>query len=138
VNIDFNAAPGFSAYVLLLIFSGVAMIVMASPTVKHSTKGVRALNALFGVGFLGYGLYLAFLFHGGGYLIFFKAFLLPVLMVFRTIRSARASRSQALRAQSAAPTFGHHTAAFPSTPESAQPAGHRGAPDPSGEQPVRY
>ena len=73
MNIDFGAAPGFSAYVLLLMFSGVAMIVMASPTVKHSTNGLRALNALFGVGFLGYGFYLAFLFNGGGYFIFFKA-----------------------------------------------------------------
>jgi predicted lipid-binding transport protein (Tim44 family) len=138
VNIDFSAAPGFSAYVLLLIFSGVAMIVMASPTVKHSTMGVRALNALFGVGFLGYGFYLAFMFHGGGYIIFFKAFILPVLMIFRTIRSARASRSQELRAQAGAPTFGHDTSAFPSASDSAQPAGHWGAPDPHGEQPTRY
>lgn len=66
MSIDFGAAPGFSAYALLLMFSGLAMILMAGPRVKHSTRGVRALNALFGLGFLGYGFYLAFLFEGGG------------------------------------------------------------------------
>jgi len=137
VNIDFNAAPGFSIYVLLLMFSGIAMLVMASPTVKHSTTGVRALNALFGLGFLGYGFYLAFLFHGGGYLIFFKAFILPVLMIFRTIRGARAARSQERPAQAGAPTFDHHSSTAPSPSGSAQPGGHWGAPDSYGEQPAR-
>jgi hypothetical protein len=136
VNIDFSANPGFSAYVLLLMFSGVAMIIMASPTVKHSTMGVRALNALFGVGFLGYGFYLAFLFSGGGYLIFFKAFILPVLMIFRTIRSARTAGSQELPAQPGAPAFAQHTSALPAPPQSAQPGNHWGAPDSYGEQPA--
>ena len=137
MNIDFSANPGFSAYVVLLMLSGIAMIIMASPTVKHSTMGVRAMNALFGVGFLGYGFYLAFLFSGGGYLIFFKAFILPVLMIFRTIRSARAARSQEVPAQAGAPAFAEHTSALPPPPRSAQPAEHWGAPDSHGEQPAR-
>lgn len=137
VNIDFNANPGFSAYVVLLMFSGAAMIIMASPTVKHSTIGVRVLNALFGVGFFGYGFYLAFLFSGGGYLIFFKAFILPVVMIFRTVRSARAARSQELIAQAGAPAFAQPTSALPSPSQSAQPAEPWGAPDSGGEELAR-
>lgn len=148
MNIDFSVDPGFSTYVVLLMFSGLAMILMASPMVKHSTAGVRALNALFGLGFLGYGFYLAFLFQGGGYLIFFKAFILPVLMIFRTIRSARASRSDDIPAQGS-PAFGQqspavpypsaHPPAYPSAypSESAPPAAHWGPPVADGERPAR-
>ena len=144
MNIDFSVDPGFSTYVVLLMFSGFAMILMASPMVKHSTAGVRALNALFGLGFLGYGFYLAFLFQGGGYLIFFKAFIVPVVMIFRTIRSARASGSDDIATQGA-PAFGQQTPAVPypspTAPaypsESAQPAAHWGPPVPDGEQPAR-
>ncbi|MGZ6776178.1 MAG: hypothetical protein ACXVGD_16735, partial [Blastococcus sp.] len=124
MNIDFQADPGFSAYVVLLMVSGIAMLVLASPTVKRSTTGLRALNALFGVGFLGYGFYLAFLFHGGGYLIFFKAFILPVLLILRTIRSARASRSQELPAHASASAFNQQQSPSTSPAESASPGGH--------------
>jgi predicted lipid-binding transport protein (Tim44 family) len=137
VNIDFSADPTFSTYVVLLMVSGIAMIVMASPTVKHSTMGVRALNALFGVGFLGYGFYLAFLFQGGGYFMFLKAFILPVLMIFRTIRSARASRAQEVRAGSPAPAPGQPAPALPAASQSAQPAAQWGAPDSYGEPAAR-
>jgi hypothetical protein len=137
VNIDFSVDPGFSTYVVLLMFSGIAMLIMASPVVKHSTVGVRALNALFGVGFLGYGFYLAFLFQGGGYLIFFKAFILPVLMIFRTIRSARAPRSEELTAPVGAQQFDQHTPAWPSPSQSAQPAEPWGAPASDGERPAK-
>jgi hypothetical protein len=136
MNIDFDAAPGFSAYVLLLMFSGVAMIIMASPTVKHSTNGLRALNGLFGVGFLGYGFYLAFLFDGGGYLIFFKAFILPVLLLIRTVRTARASRSPQLPAPADSAVPDQRTAGSPSPSESALPAGSWAAPDAHGGQRV--
>jgi hypothetical protein len=91
MNIDFSAHPGFSAYVLLLMFSGLVMLVMASPTVKRSTTALRAINALFGLGFLGYGIYLAFIFDGGHYMIFFQAFILPVLLIVRTVRTAAQS-----------------------------------------------
>src|SRR3954453_13134110 len=86
MNIDFDARPGFSIYVLLLMFSGVVMIVLASPAVKRSSTGVRVLNGIFGAGFFGYGFYLAFIFDGGTYLIFFKAFILPVVLIVRTFR----------------------------------------------------
>ena len=136
MNIDFSLDPGFSIYVVLLMFSGLAMVLMASPMVKHSTAGVRALNALFGLGFLGYGFYLAFLFQGGGYLIFFKAFIVPVVMIFRTIRSARAARSDEIPAQPA-PTFAQQSPVVPYPSESAQPPAHWGPPAADGEQPAR-
>jgi hypothetical protein len=127
LNIDFQADPGFSAYVVLLMVSGIAMLVLASPTVKRSTTGLRALNALFGLGFLGYGFYLAFIFHGGGYLIFFKAFILPVVLILRTIQSARASHSRQLPARPGGSAFNQQASPSSSPTESAPPAGNRGA-----------
>ena len=92
MNIDFSADPTFSAYVLLLMFSGIVLVVMASPVVKRSTLPLRLLNGALGVAFFGYGFYLTFLFDGGSYFIVFKAFLLPAVLVFRTIQRAIAGR----------------------------------------------
>jgi len=94
VNIDFDAHPGFSAYVLLLIFSGAVMVAVGSPLVGRQRPLYRVLNLVFGLGFLGYGVYLAFFFTGGHYVIFFKAFVLPVVLIVRSLR-ARPSRSSA-------------------------------------------
>ena len=99
MNIDFSAEPGFSSYVLLLMFSGIVMVVLASPAVRQSTPLLRVLNTVIGLAFFGYGFYLAFLFDGGTYYMFFKAFVLPVVLLFRTVQTARA-RS---RARAAAP-----------------------------------
>src|SRR4051812_19836085 len=88
MNIDFSHHAGFSAYVLLLMFSGVVMVFMASPVVRSESALLRLLNVTFGLGFIGYGCYLAFVFQGGTYIIFFKAFILPVLMIIRTARTA--------------------------------------------------
>jgi hypothetical protein len=137
VNIDFSAAPGFSAYVLLLMFAGIVMVVLASPAVKGSTTGARALNAMCGVGFFGYGFYLAFLFQGGGYLVFFQAFILPIVLIFRTIRTARAARARQQYAQGHSPALGQQTAAWSAPAESAEAAGHWGAPAPHDEQPAQ-
>ena len=53
MNIDFSTEPGFSAYVLLLMASGIAMVVVASPAVRRSTMFLRVLNTVVGLGFLG-------------------------------------------------------------------------------------
>lgn len=94
MNIDFANDPGFSAYVLLLMFSGIVMVVLATPKV-HSSTFLRILNVVLGLGFFGYGFYLAFLFNGGTYFMFFKAFIVPAVLVFRTIQTAIASRRTA-------------------------------------------
>jgi hypothetical protein len=98
MNIDFSADPGFSAYVLLLMACGIAMVVMASPAMRNSTLFLRVLNTVIGLGFFGYGFYLAFLFDGGSYVMFFQAFVLPVVLIFRTVQAARLSRRQAAQA----------------------------------------
>jgi hypothetical protein len=95
MNIDFANHPAFSAYVLLLMFSGLVMVFVASPAVRQSKLWLRVLNAVIGLGFFGYGFYLAFLFQGGSYLIFFKAFVLPVVLILRTVQASRAARAQA-------------------------------------------
>jgi hypothetical protein len=104
VNIDFSAAPGFSAYVLLLMITGLGMVVMASPAVRQSTLVLRVLNTVVGLGFFGYGFYLAFLFDGGSYWMFFQAFVLPIVLIFRTVQAARLSRRAAAESAQAAPT----------------------------------
>jgi len=104
LNIDFSTQPGFSAYVLLLMATGIAMVVMASPAVRRSTMVLRVLNTVVGLGFFGYGFYLTFLWSGvGTYFVFFKAFILPALLIFRTIQAARASRRQAAQRAAVAP-----------------------------------
>jgi hypothetical protein len=40
-----------------------------------------------GIGFLGYGIYLGFMFEGGSYMMFFQAFILPALLVVNFVRS---------------------------------------------------
>jgi hypothetical protein len=92
VNLDFSAQPLFSWYVLLLIFSGIAMLVMGALNSGGLSKGWRALNLLFGLGFAGYGIYLGFIFKGGEYIIFFKALILPVLMIVNYVRAMSARR----------------------------------------------
>lgn len=76
----------FNWYVALLAISGVIMVAMAA--VKNGQNTVaRSINMIFGAVFLGYAFYLAFLFDGGSYLIFFQAFIVPVVMVVNYVRN---------------------------------------------------
>lgn len=76
----------FDWYVGMLAFSGLVMIAMA--VVKGGqSETAQWFNGAFGAGFLAYAGYLAFFFEGGSYLIFFQAFILPVLMVVNFVRS---------------------------------------------------
>lgn len=107
-NLDFSGHPGFSWYVVLLIISGVAMLGLAAAFPSRPLH--RGLNGVFGLGFVGYGIYLAFIFSGGTYVIFFKAFILPVVLIASTIRArvgARQGRagSQAGAVRPAPPSF---------------------------------
>jgi len=71
--------------VLFLILSGIAMLIIAGVRTGQ-TKLRRLWNGIFGAGFLGYGLYLLLVFHGGHYFIFFYAFILPILMIVQFFR----------------------------------------------------
>src|SRR5215470_17156825 len=101
----------FYFYVLFLILSGVAMLVIAC--VKSSqTNRRRIWNAIFGAGFTVYGLYLLLFFRGGHYIFFFYAFILPILMIvqFFRDRSAARTRQQTAAFQGSPPGAGYHSA----------------------------
>ncbi|MBB5871310.1 putative lipid-binding transport protein (Tim44 family) [Allocatelliglobosispora scoriae] len=93
-NLDFDADPGFSAYVVLLVISGLIMLFLGISGVGEQTKGERAVSAVVGLAFFGYGFYLALLFDGGTYWIVFKAFIVPAVLIFNVIRNAITRRKE--------------------------------------------
>ena len=93
MNLDFSAEPLFSWYVVLLFISGVAMLGIGSTNFGGLSIGWRIFNVLAGLGFAGYGIYLGFIFEGGEYIIFFKAFILPVVLIVQFVRSLGARNS---------------------------------------------
>lgn len=76
----------FNWYVGLLALSGVVMLAMAVVGNGQSSMS-RSINGIFGAVYIGYAGYLAFLFDGGSYLIFFQAFILPVVLVVNYFRN---------------------------------------------------
>ncbi|RMI32821.1 hypothetical protein [Nocardia stercoris] len=76
----------FDWYIGLLAFSGLVMLVMAAVKSGQS-EASRWINGILGVVYLGYACYLQFFFDGGSYLIFFQAFIVPVMMVVNFVRS---------------------------------------------------
>ncbi|WP_131735737.1 hypothetical protein [Actinomadura roseirufa] len=80
MNLDFNAEPAFSWYVVMLAFSGVLMFVAISVAEKLSE---RLMYAGLGLGLLGYAVYLAFIFDGGTYTMFYYVFAVPVIALFK-------------------------------------------------------
>ncbi|WP_227979408.1 hypothetical protein [Nocardia spumae] len=89
----------FTWYVALLAVSGIIMIALASVRNGQSSAS-RSLNGVLGAVYLGYAAYLAFLFDGGSYLIFFQAFIVPVVMVVNFFRN-RAPRPKLTETQKA-------------------------------------
>jgi hypothetical protein len=87
VNLDFGLEPLFSWYVVLLCLSGVVMVALAVIKPGDQSGRSRAVSAVAGIGFLGYGIYLGFIFAGGSYLMFFQAFILPAVLVVNFVRS---------------------------------------------------
>ncbi|MFJ9694678.1 hypothetical protein [Kitasatospora sp. NPDC101183] len=106
MNLDFSAEPLFSWYVVFLALSGIITLGLGvgGPGVK---VGLRILNILVGIGFLGYAFYLAFVFEGGTYTIFFKAFIAPVLLIVATVK-AIVERGNKKAEQPAAPMAGYN------------------------------
>lgn len=114
MNLDFGAEPLFSWYVVLLCLSGIAMFVLSAIGRSGQSTGVRAFTALVGAGFLGYGVYLGFIFDGGTYLIVFKAFILPALLLVNFIRALTTRNKEA----DPTPSYPNHN---PQSPYAAQP-----------------
>jgi hypothetical protein len=116
VNLDFGLDPLFSWYVVLLCLSGVVMVALAAVKAGDQSVGSRALGAVAGLGFLGYGIYLGFIFDGGSYMMFFQAFILPALLVFNFVRSLLTNHSADPQ-----PYAGDPTQPQPGAPAQAQP-----------------
>lgn len=89
-HLDFSHNAAFSWYCLLLMFSGIAMLVTA--VIRNQTTQRRVIRAVFGIGYFAYGFYLAFIFGGGHYLVFFQAFIVPVLLIVDSVRGQTARR----------------------------------------------
>lgn len=117
-NLDFTNQPGFSWYCVLLLVSGIAMLGMIG--IPMQSKGSRIANIVFGIGFTCYAVYLIFLFHGGTYFIFFKAFILPIVLIVGTIKSAADARRRKNAAPYAPPVMNYAPGAQPQSPWTAQ------------------
>ncbi|MFE7189189.1 hypothetical protein [Kitasatospora sp. NPDC057541] len=115
MNLDFDAEPLFSWYVVLLAISGIALLVIGAVNLGGLKIGWRLLNLLAGLGFTGYAYYLAFVFEGGTYTLFFKAFILPVALIANAVK--------ALVASSQAPAAPPVPAASPYQPDAQYPQG---------------
>jgi hypothetical protein len=95
MNLNFSTHSLFSWYVVLLLLSGIVMLVLTAMRVGQNPAG-RIFNLLVGVGLLGYGIYLGFIFNGGTYVVFFQVFILPVLLAINSLRSAARRRASAI------------------------------------------
>ncbi|HTF11203.1 MAG TPA: hypothetical protein VK659_23815 [Asanoa sp.] len=82
----------FNAYVIALAVSGVIQLVIAGVGFGAG-KGMRILSGLFGVGFLAYSIYLAFIFDGVEFRMFYYAFIAPILFIVQIVR-ARGERAK--------------------------------------------
>jgi len=118
----------FNVYVFFLIASGVVMLVIGNLRAPYA-KRRRVWNLAFGAAFTLYGLYLLLFFQGGHYILFFYAFVLPVLMVVRLFRDRAAYQAAAQQAGPVPP------AGYAQSPVYGQaPAGY-GQPGGYGQQP---
>jgi hypothetical protein len=131
VNLDFGLEPAFSWYVLLLCLSGAVMVALAAIKPGGQSAGSRALSAVAGIGFLGYGIYLGFIFGGGSYIMFFQAFILPALLVVNFVRSLFTNHPAEAQPQ---PYPGVPTQPYPGVPTQAQPYPSQQQPYPSQQQ----
>jgi len=89
-NLNFSAHAGFSWYCILLMISGIAMLVIG--VLRNQPVARRVIRVILGLGFIGYGFYLAFIFQGGHYILFFQAFIVPVLVILDAVRTGAARR----------------------------------------------
>jgi hypothetical protein len=123
----------FYAYVFILIASGVLMLVMGILRAPYARRS-RVLNLIMGAGFTIYGLYLLLFFQGGHYILFFYAFVLPVLMTVRFLR-ARSAYQAAQPMTPGAPAGYGEPAGYGQPGGYGQPPAGYGQPGGYGQQP---
>lgn len=83
----------FNTYVILLAIAGVVMLVMACLPLPQG-KVSRIIGGLLGLGFLGYAIYLKFIFDGGSFELFYYVFILPFIYIARVAKAYAARRNQ--------------------------------------------
>jgi hypothetical protein len=119
----------FDAYSLLLMVSGLLLILVGAVLPGQSTRS-RVINLLVGAAFFGYGFYLEFLFSGGRYVVFYYAFVVPILLLIQTFKGRKAAKlareqraAQQATADRAAPAQGYTAAPYgaPATPRFGSP-----------------
>lgn len=122
----------FHIYVLFLILSGIAMLVMAGVKSGQATAR-RVWNAALGAGFTGYGLYLLLFFQSGHYLLFYYVFIVPILMIVRFFRDRSAFRAMQKAGAFQGPSPGYaEPSSYGQTPGYGQAPGYA---QPTGDQP---
>jgi hypothetical protein len=85
----------FYLYAGLLTISGILLLTLAITGFGQSV-GIRVVNALLGLGFTGYGVYLLTIFDGVEVRIFFYAFIVPIAMVVYAVKNYRAGKAEDL------------------------------------------
>ncbi|MCG6496451.1 hypothetical protein [Kitasatospora sp. A2-31] len=133
MNLDFSVDPVFSWYVVALAVSGIAIIALGSVNNALSAGG-RLFFVLAGLAFVGYAYYLAFVFRGGEYRLYYQTFAIPVLLVAHWVKALTGRRNQAPQPVPSAapydPSVPYRGAAphDPSAPREAQPVPQQPAP----------
>ena len=87
--------PVYLAFLGALALSGVILLVLAATGFGSGGALVRVLNALFGLGFLGYAVFLVFFDTSDTYTIFWYPFILPVLMLIQAVKGRGSKAAQA-------------------------------------------
>ena len=124
----------FYAYVFILIASGVLMLVMGILRAPYARRS-RTLNLIMGAGFTIYGLYLLLFFQGGHYILFFYAFVLPILMTVRFFRARSAYQAARSMSPGAPAGYGQPPAGYGQPGGYGQPPADYGQPGGYGQQP---
>ena len=123
-------------YVLLLILSGIAMLVIAGVN-SGQNKTRRIWSAVLGAAFTGYGIYLLLFFQGGHFVVFFYAFILPILMIVRFFRDRSAFRARQQAGAFQGPPAGYgQPSGYGQPPGYGQPSGYGQPPGGQDQGPV--
>ena len=85
--------PVYLAYLAALVISGVILLVLAVTGFGAGGALPRLLNAVVGLAFLGYAVYLLFFDTSDTYTVFYYAFIVPVLLIIQAFRN-RSAKSE--------------------------------------------
>lgn len=96
----------FNTYVILLAIAGVVMLVVACLPLKQGTAS-RVIGAVLGLGFLGYAIYLEFIFDGGSFAMFYYVFVVPFIYIGRVVKAYADRRRRQDAQMQAYPSVGY-------------------------------